>query len=61
MLCPRSWWEINTNYFAFNSLNGIQDEYKDSDGTVIGLGFDYRESLELSVGRLASHLNLETG
>ena len=27
----------------------------------IGLGFDYRESLELSMERLLSHLNLESG
>jgi hypothetical protein len=39
----------------------IQEEYKDKNGTIIGLGFDYRESLELSLGRLFSLLNLDSG
>jgi hypothetical protein len=43
------------NRFSF------QEEYKDAQGTTVGLGFDYRESLELSLKRIFSLLSLDSG
>ena len=39
----------------------IQVEYKDDAGMVTGLGYDYRESLEISLRRLFSQLGVEPG
>ena len=38
-----------------------QEKYKDQNGTVVGLGFGYRESIELTLVRLAALIDLDTG
>ena len=37
----------------------FQEEYKDQDGVIIGLGYDYRESIELTIKRLAGLIELD--
>ena len=36
-------------------------EYKDEAGMVTGIGYDYRESLEISIRRLFIQLGVEPG
>ena len=51
-----------TSDYKFENIVPTQlEEYKDSTGMTTGLGYQYRESLEISVRRLLSHLGLETG
>ena len=38
-----------------------QETYKDQNGTVVGLGFGYRESIELTLDRLSNLIDLDTG
>ena len=39
----------------------LQEEYTDKDGVIVGLGYDYRESLEFSLKRLFALLDLASG
>ena len=48
-------------YIQFIHFSFDQVEFKNELETVVGLGFEYRESLELSVKRLFAQLSLESG
>ena len=44
-----------------NINNVLKEEYRDGSGVITGLGYVYRESLEISLGRLFSVLSLNSG
>ena len=51
----------NKEYILYISLIFSQEKYRDGNGQVTGLGYDYRSSVKLSLERLLGILNLQSG